>query len=90
LKADLTAVYGPTISEEWKSSMQKAIAEGDPALVQSMHSYLLTLKEKNEEAAEARRKESASKSVPVGLVVFGVTVAMLSVVVFAVAIFMGS
>lgn len=89
-KADLTAVYGPTISEEWRSSMQRAFAEGDPALVRSMHMYLLTLKEKNEEAAEASRKEAVAKSAPVGLVIFGVAVAMLSVVIFAVAVFMGS
>jgi subtilase family serine protease len=89
-KADLTALYGPGVSQEWIGRIRQTLDEGDHTLVRAMHGHLLTLKEKNEDAAEARRKESAPNAMPVGLVIFGVAIAILSVVVFAVSIFMGS
>lgn len=87
-KADLTAVYGPTISDEWISAMRKTIASGDHTLVRPMHEYLLTLKAKNEEPASPERQKSRS-----GLFSGGNSAIIwwtLSAVLVLIGLFMGS
>lgn len=40
---DVDALYGPAVSETLRNAMRKAIADGDSALVASLHSLFLAL-----------------------------------------------
>lgn len=88
-KADLNAVYGTTISEEWVSAIRKTIASGDHILTRSMHEYLLTLKKKNEEP-EVTPERSGSKAEFVSEWNSPVFWWTLSAVLVMIGLFMGS
>lgn len=80
-KADVDSLYGPAVTEEMRSVMKKEIANGNHDVVHALHSLLLTIDGRSEPVVTPRKR-----SVPVGLTTFGILLAMLSTVAFAVAI----
>lgn len=85
-KADVGSIYGPSITENMRGGLKRAIADGDHSLVYSIHNLFLTIEGKNERVATARTKTDTTRTVPVRLATFGVIAVMLSAVVFAVAV----
>lgn len=62
---DVDTLYGPAITEVMRNAMKKAIADGDRAVVRSLHSLLLTMDEPNKQSL-AGREASSSFGVTLG------------------------
>jgi hypothetical protein len=75
---DVDALYGPAVTEAMRNAMKKAIADGDRAVVRSLHSLCLTM-DKPKERSVVRRESSSPLGANLGfsLLVFAALIVLI-------------
>lgn len=79
---DVDTLYGPAVTQVMRDAMKKAIADGDRAVVRSLHSLLLTMDERSQ-SSPTRLASSSSPGTALGysLLAFSALVVLVAVFV---------
>lgn len=76
---DVDTLYGPRVTEVMRNAMKQAIAEGDHALVRSMHSLFLSMDEHKEQATERQPVVFGTGTLGLGLLALSVLTVLITV-----------
>jgi hypothetical protein len=82
--ANVDSLYGPAVTETMTCALKKAIADGDHAVVRSMHSLFLTIDQRSEKVHTPRKSPHS-----VGIASFGLSVLVLSAIGVLITAFLG-